>query len=261
MRIRLAWLSGLLGLLLAGDLAYAAGPPPVPRKVATPAQMQALAGKIDQLIDKRLDRSRIQPAPVAGDSEFVRRVYLDLAGRIPSVEESRTFIENKRADKRLRLIEKLLASPRYVAHFTNVWRALLIPEAGNNFQVRLGQGSFESWLKRRLARNAGYDLMVRELVTARINAGNPQLAIFGGGGASPMSYYLAKEFKPENISSSTARVFLGVSVECAQCHNHPFADWKREQFWSFTAFFAGISSQRQMDFLLPGKDTPQASAS
>jgi hypothetical protein len=253
MRIRFAWLPGLLCLLLAGNLAFAAAPPAA-RKASTPAQMQALAVKIDQLIGKRLDPSRVPPAPIADDSEFVRRIYLDLGGRIPSVQEARKFIEDKRANKRLLLVEKLLTSPRYVAHFSNVWRALLIPEAGNNFQVRLGQGSFEGWLKRRLERNAGYDQMVRELVTAKVNAGNPQLAIFGGGTPNPLPFYLAKEFKPENISASTARVFLGVSVECAQCHNHPFADWKREQFWSFTAFFAGISSQRQMDFLLPGPD-------
>jgi hypothetical protein len=250
MRIRLAWLLGLLGFLAAdGQVTFAAGPP-VARKASTPAEMQALAVKIDQLIDQRLDRTRFQPAPIADDSEFVRRIYLDLAGRIPSVQEARAFIEDKRADKRLRLIEKLLASPRYVAQFTNVWRALLIPEVGNNFQVRLQQGGFESWLKKRLASNAGYDQMVRELLTTKVNVSNPQLAILGTGGPSAVPFYLAKEFKPENISSSAARVFLGVSVECAQCHNHPFADWKREQFWSFTAFFAGINSKREMDFLM-----------
>jgi hypothetical protein len=243
-------------MLLAGDhLAFAAGPP-VARKASTPAEVQALAEKIDQLIAKRWDQTRVQPAPIADDSEFVRRVYLDLAGRIPSVQEARTFIEDKKANKRSRLIEQLLSSPRYVAHFTNIWRALLIPEAGNNFQVKLQQGGFEGWLKRRLARNAGYDQMVRELLTAKINQSNPQLAILGGG-PSPVPFYLAKEFKPENISSGAARVFLGVSVECAQCHNHPFADWKREQFWSFTAFFAGINSKREMDFLMSLPDDPK----
>src|SRR2546423_1119643 len=86
-----------------------------------------------------------------------------------------------------------------------------------------------------------------------MGAGGPA-AILGGGDASPLTYYLAKEFKPENLAAGTARVFLGVSVECAQCHNHPFADWKKEQFWSFAAFFSGIESQRLMDFLIPSKD-------
>src|SRR5262249_21536713 len=67
-------------------------------------------------------------------------------------------------------------------------------------------------------------------------------------------YYLAKEFKPENLAAGTARIFLGINVECAQCHHHPFADWKREQFWSFAAFFAGVKSQRLQDFLQPGNE-------
>ncbi len=75
------------------------------------------------------------------DAEFLRRVYLDLAGRIPSVAEARMFLDDKRPNKRARLVDELLASPRYAAHFTNVWRALLLPEAGNNFQVRLQQGA------------------------------------------------------------------------------------------------------------------------
>jgi hypothetical protein len=78
----------------------------------------------------------------------------------------------------------------------------------------------------------------------------------GGGDASPLAFYSAKEFKAESLAAGTARIFLGVSVECAQCHNHPFSDWKREQFWGFAAFYSGIQSTRLMDFLLPGKEVP-----
>ncbi len=162
--------------------------------------------------------------------------------------------QDKRPDKRARLVEQLLASPRYTAHFTNVYRALLIPEAGNNFQVRLQQGTFEGWLKKQLARNAGYDEMVRDLLTASVSQGRGGFDIAGLTEPSPLTFYLAKEFSPENLAGSAARVFLGVSVECAQCHNHPFAEWKREQFWGFAAFFSGIGSRRQMDFLLADRD-------
>jgi hypothetical protein len=96
--------------------------------------------------------------------------------------------------------------------------------------------------------------MVRELLTTKLSQGRGALGIVGDGSASSEPYYLAKEFKPENLAAGTARVFLGISVECAQCHNHPFADWKREQFWGFAAFFSGVGSQRTMDFLLPGPD-------
>jgi len=233
---------------------------PETKESASAHDARALAEKIDLHIAKHIAEAKAEPAPLADDAEFLRRVYLDLAGRIPSVEEARTFLADKRPDKRARLVDQLLGGSRYVAHYTNVWRALLLPEAGNNFQVRLQQGGFESWLKRQVARNTGYDQMVRELLTASVGQGGFPAALLGGGGSSPETYYLAKEFRPENLAASTARVFLGVSVECAQCHNHPFAEWKREQFWGFASFFAGIKSQRQMDFLLPnGEDADKRS--
>ncbi len=217
---------------------------------------QNLAGKIDDLIAKRWAEAKAQPAPRADDAEFLRRVYLDMAGRIPTVAESRAFLDDTRSDKRAQLVEQLLADPRYVANFTNFWRALLIPEAGNNFQVRLQQGAFEEWLKKQVAKNAGYDQLVRDLLTAKVGTegGGFNINAILGGNSGPVTYYLAKEFKPENLAAGAARIFLGVSVECAQCHNHPFAEWKRDQFWSFAAFFSGIQSQRLMDFLLPGQE-------
>ncbi len=198
-------------------------------------------------------RNRHATGAVADDAEFLRRVYLDVAGRIPSVEEARTFLREQRSDKRARLVEQLLGGSRYAVHFTNVWRLLLLPEAGNNFQVRLQQPSFEAWLKQMMVRNAGYDEMARELLTLTLKKGS-EVDLFLGGSATPLAFYAAKEFKPENLAASTARVFLGINVECAQCHNHPFAEWKREQFWGYAAFFAGIKSRRTMDFVLPEKE-------
>jgi hypothetical protein len=212
----------------------------------------ALAAKIDQHIARRWTAAQVEPAPRCDDAEFLRRVTLDLAGRIPMVEETRSFLEDKRPDKRARVVDALLASPRYPIHFTDVWRALLLPEANNNFQVRLQQGTFEAWLKQEVARNVGYDQMVRELLTANLGGnGNGLLALASVGQPGPLPFYLAKEFKPENLAAATSRVFLGINVECAQCHNHPFADWKREQFWGFAAFYSGVKSQRLQDFVLP----------
>jgi hypothetical protein len=217
----------------------------------------ALAAKIDQHIARRWTAAQVEPAPCCDDAEFLRRVTLDLAGRIPTVEETRSFLEDKRTDKRARAVDTLLTSPRYPIHFTNVWRALLLPEANNNFQVRLQQGTFEAWLKQQVARNVGYDQMVRDLLTANLGGnGNGLLALASFGQPGPLPFYLAKEFKPENLAAATSRVFLGINVECAQCHNHPFADWKREQFWGFAAFYSGVKSQRLQDFVLPnGEET------
>jgi hypothetical protein len=248
MRARSLWTAGVTALLLVGDTSAGAPKPSATRDA------QALAEKIDRHISQRWTDTRTEPAPAAEDAEFLRRVYLDLAGRIPSVEEARTFLNDRRSDKRSRLVEQLLGGSRYVAHFTNVWRALLLPEAGNNFQVRLQQASFEAWVKKEVARNAGYDRIARDLLTTPVGGQGP-LALFGGEGEpTPLAFYSAKEFKPENLAASTARVFLGISVECAQCHNHPFAEWKREQFWGFAAFYAGIKSRRTMDLVLPERE-------
>ncbi len=253
MPTRLVCLALVAASVLA-DGSAARAKAPDPNKPAS--DVEKLTAAIDRLIAQRWADTGTEPAPIADDAEFLRRVYLDLAGRIPSVEEARTFLRDGRSDKRARLVEQLLGSSRYVAHFTTVWRMLLLPEAGNNFQVRLQQPSFEAWLKQLVARNAGYDEMARELITMPLKKGEEIELFLGASGPTPMAFYAAKEFKPENLAASTARVFLGINVECAQCHNHPFAEWKREQFWGYAAFFAGIKSRRTQDLLLPEKELP-----
>src|SRR5262245_15743798 len=118
MRARLPWVSGLAALLLAVSPIAGAGPS---AKDSASHDAQALAKQIDQHIAKRWAEAKVEPAPLADDAEFLRRVYLDLAGRIPSVAETRAFLADKRSDKRARLVEQLLSGSRYVAHFTNVW--------------------------------------------------------------------------------------------------------------------------------------------
>ena len=252
MRNRFWWTCGLPLMLVAISPASGATPSQSEQNIR---DAQVLAEKIDRLIAKKWAEAKAQPAPRTDDAEFMRRAYLDLAGRVPTVAESRAFLDDIATDKRANLVEHLLDSPRYVTHLTNVWRSLLIPEAGNNFQVRLQQQNFEDWLRKQVARNAGYDSLVRDLLTAKVGNNGGGFNLSGlVGGPGPLPYYLAKEYKPENLAASTARVFLGISVECAQCHNHPFAEWKREQFWSFAAFYAGIESNRVMDFLVPGAE-------
>src|SRR5262249_9225173 len=158
----------------------------------------------------------------------------------PPVSVARAFLDDPAPDKRLRLVEKLLDSPAYVTHFTNVWRALLLPEASNNFQVRNIVPSFENWMRRQLADNVGYDQIVRGILTAQVGTGSAMRAMnaYGeGSDVTPVAFFIAKEAKPENLAASTARLFLGIRLECAQCHDHPTATWKREQFWSYAAFF------------------------
>jgi hypothetical protein len=201
---------------------------------------EALADAIDRHIAHGWKAAGVTPAAPADDAEFLRRLYLDLAGRIPSVAEARQFLDDRRPDRRRRLVERLLASPRYAAHFTRVWRALWLPEAGDNLTTAILIPSFENWLEKQLTTNRGYDAMVRELLT--VSTGEEQRVMLQGQAYSPVAFYMAKDKKPENLAGATARLFLGVSIDCAQCHHHPCGAWKREDFWAFAAFFANIDT-------------------
>jgi hypothetical protein len=212
------------------------------------------AARIDRHLAAAQARAGVIPAPAADDAEFLRRVHLDIAGRIPTVSESRRFLDSKDPDKRHKLIDALLEGPHYVAHYTVVWRSMLLPESEANIQARLAAPVFENWLRRHLIANTPYDRMVRDLLTAPLgNGANPRgVNPLEGGDQGASGFYLANEFLPENLASATSRLFLGVKLGCAQCHDHPFAEWKRDQFWSYAAFFASIRPlQRTRDGSAP----------
>ena len=248
------WLVGLGAVLLAAAPARAGDAAAPGKEDGLARDAQALAGRIDRLVAARWAAAGAQPAPAADDAEFLRRASLDLAGRIPSVAEAREFLDDRSPDKRARLIERLLAGSRYATHFTNVWRALLLPESDANIQSRFLAPGFESWLRKQLVKNAPYDEMVRELLTTPVGPQAFQPGRLGGADANAGAFYVAKELKPENVAAATSRLFLGVRLECAQCHNHPFASWKRDQFWGYAAFFAGLQRQGAGDFVQPGRE-------
>jgi hypothetical protein len=232
-------------LLLAAPFAFAAPPESKPDPDAL-----KLAARIDQLIDAGIKDAGVEPAPLADDAEFLRRAYLDIAGRVPGVSEARAFLNSKDPDKRRKLIDKLLQSPAYAVNFANVWRALLLPEASTSFQVRFQAPRMEAWLRRQFSDNIGYDKMVRELLTTPVNDRVRRFDPVGQASAlNPASFYIAKELKPENLAASTAKLFLGTKLECAQCHDHPFAKWSRNQFWEYAAFFAGFDAQNRDGFV------------
>jgi hypothetical protein len=236
---------GLLVLFVSFPLSF-------PRSVwerrldaAQPPSEQELAEKIDRFLAARWKAEGIEPAPLADDAEYLRRLYLDLVGRIPSREEVRRFLEEQTPDKRERLVRRLLEGGAHVEHFVNVWRELLLPET-NNGDVQGQLNSFNDWLRKQFSQNLPYDRMVKDLLTVpfgseRVRSRRMMTSEASDAAApSPRAFYLAKDAKPENLAASTARLFLGVSIECAQCHNHPFASWTRQHFWGYAAFFAGL---------------------
>jgi hypothetical protein len=229
--------AGLLGVLLVCTPAWAA-----PAKGDRYKGADELAARIDQLMSDAWKKANVTPARSADDAEWLRRVYLDVAGRIPSVTEARTFLADRGSDKRQRLVETLLDGPRYPTWFASVWTGLLLPEVKSNFQVRIQGPAFERWLRNWLVSDRGYDTMVRELLTV---SGQTPGVRFGASNAG--LFYVAKENKPEEVASAAARLFLGVNLGCAQCHNHPFAEWKKEQFWAFAAFFGDLQARRPVE--------------
>ena len=209
---------------------------------------QTTAQRIDWHLAAGWKAAGVEPAPLASDAEFLRRVYLDVIGRIPRVAEVRAFLEDTRPDKRRAVIEELLASPGYGRHWTHVFRDAWLPELETDPQLslRAGTADFDAWLYRRLMDNMPYDQLVRELLTVPLTLANQDRLVRDSAlmsRPSPLLFFTAKEGKPENLASATARMFLGLRLECAQCHHHPTAPWRQEQFWGYAAFFAGIQAQ------------------
>ena len=234
---------GILCLSLPCGSLRAEGPTP---PVNDPAVLGAL---IDHYIGDGYAARKATAAGPADDAEFLRRVTLDLAGRIPRNSEVRKFLDDKSPDKRARVVEDLLRSGQYVTHMTHVWRSLLLPQ-NNNQQAQVLAPAMETWLRKRFADNTPYDRMVRDLLTTDVVQGNAMRQSVGAAGPAAadlngQAFYQANELKPENLAAATSRLFLGVKLECAQCHNHPFAKWTRKQFWEYAAFFSGIGPQMQ----------------
>ena len=202
--------------------------------------------RVDQVLAERWKHEEVQPSALADDSEFIRRVYLDLTGVIPRVADVRAFLADDDEQKRAKLIERLLNSPRYATHMANTWRQIMVP-GGLDLEQLQSVAGVQNWLRRKFADNLRYDRIVDEFLVAT-----------GGGLAGPALYYTSLELKPEKLAGSTARIFLGLQIECAECHAHPFDHWKQEDFWGYAAFFARLSQENQqgpMNVTIEDRDT------
>ena len=204
------------------------------------------AAEIDKLFEAAWKKNGIEAAPAATDEEFVRRLYLDLAGRIPATSETREFLESTSETKRSELVEQLLDGPAFVRHFTIIWRNALIPQAFNEPGTRALVPGFEAWLWKHFSEDTPYDQIVTELITTPIDFGNNQQGLLQSAN-SPSAFFIVRQLQPENLATGTSRAFLGVRLDCAQCHDHPFDKWKRDQFWSMAAFYSGFQRPDNAD--------------
>lgn len=203
--------------------------------------VDACVDRVDSLLRASWNAAQVVPASRSSDAEYFRRVSLDVTGRIPTVHDVRTFLADPAPDKRAERVEQLLQSTGYERHFARVWSTVLLPEADAVGNTRFFAIAFESWLRQQLADNTPYDVWVDELLTTPLGQNR---------GVSPEAFYQTREVQPENLAASTARIFLGLRIDCAQCHDHPFDDWTQKQFWEFAAFYAGVQRTRRQDGLL-----------
>ena len=184
----------------------------------------ALAKLIDQEVNRELQAQSIPASPLADDAEFLRRVYLDLVGVIPTPDKVIEFLDSKDPNKRRKVIDELLADERFGTALSEIWSGLMIPRESNN--RRLDHKPFQNWLAKQFNDNVPLDKMVHELLTATGNLGE--------NGA--VGYFVGNP-TVDKMTDNVSKMFLGVRLECAQCHNHPFVSWKQDEYWGMAAFF------------------------
>jgi len=213
-------------------------------------------GYIDRLVDAKLKKLRLLPSDLCTDEEFVRRVYLDVCGIAPSYEEATTFLADTDPSKRSKLIDALLERPEFVDLWTLKWNDTL---RNNPQQTRIGVGPYYSWIRDQIARNRPYDEFVSDLITAtgkntsvvlteemlppQVQVPNPRqlLARLNAGQFNAATNYYAVSKDPLDVTSATSQIFLGVRIECARCHNHPFEKWTQNDYYGLAAFFGNLA--------------------
>lgn len=198
------------------------------RGEATPIELAA--NQIDRLLEASWSDQGITPVAESDDAEFCRRVWLDLTGVAPPVFELRKFLRDESDDKRSRLVDRLLRSPGHSSHMASIWTDILLPnDVQAQFQSRENVGSLHQWLQTQFRENQRYDA----LVAGFLKAG-------GRGNSGPAVFYTSHSIEPEKLASATSRIFMGIQLQCAQCHDHPFDRWSQEDFWRYAAFFSQL---------------------
>jgi hypothetical protein len=194
---------------------------------------------IDQQIRQGWTDNEIEASPLASDEEWVRRVYLDLVGRIPTLTEARQFLADKNPRKRAMLVDVLLENEDYVRNFTTIWANNSI---GRGAPQRVSRSGMEKFYREAFAKNRPWNEIVVDILTA---SGH-----YEENGA--VNYILAQMQMPDDavqLTAMTTRLFLGLQVQCTQCHNHPFNKWQQDQFWEFNSFFRQVDKRdhRKLD--------------
>jgi hypothetical protein len=192
--------------------------------------------EIDELVARELKASKIEPAPLTTDEQFLRRVTLDMTGKLPTPAEVDAFVNDKHPNKRANLIDKLLDGDGYARHWAAYWRDVIAARVQDRRGLAL-QSAFDHWMTKEFQNNNGWDQIVRSMLTAE----GP--CRFDDEGEHGAAFFLASHFGPDAANeraAETSRIFLGIQIQCAQCHDHKTDQWKRVQFHELAAYFARV---------------------
>ena len=200
-----------------------------------PKSLMANAKYIDSLIETKLRSYNQRPNKLADDETFLRRTYLKIIGRIPSYSETKSFLSMRGADKRSKLVDSLLLTEGYVSHWFHFWADIL--RAKDNLGNRMSGVPFVDYIREFVAMNRPYDEWVKEM----LSSSGPYWEKGNGG----VGYFLRDAGMQLDNMSNTVRIFLGTSLECAQCHDHPFDRWTQKQFYEMAAYTEGAGNLRR----------------
>jgi hypothetical protein len=197
-----------------------------------------LARRINRDVAAKLAAEKIAASPISGDAEFIRRVHLDLVGRIPARDRVVTFLESADPQKRVNLVDELLASPDFGRHLARIWAdALIKRDFDNNKNLR--PDAFVAWLAGQINKGVGWDRIVTEMITAT-----------GSESSVPQTFFVLanqdnRQPSPSKLTGSVGNLFMGVQIQCAECHRHPATkEWGMDDFWGVAAFFGHTKAER-----------------
>ncbi len=195
------------------------------------------ANYVDTFVAAKLKKIRLAPSGLCSDEEFLRRVSLDIAGLMPTVEEYQAFMASTDPDKRAKLVDSLLERKEFAEIWVNKWAELLQVRQIPNFISQKGMFLYYNWLVEKLQNNTPMDKFVQELLGAS-----------GGTFANPATNFYQTTNDRLLLTENVAQVFMGMRIQCAQCHNHPFDRWTMDDYYSFSAFFAQIGRKQGEDY-------------
>lgn len=209
----------------------------LPKGVQYERPQEAPVNEIDTLVLDKLEKLRILPSPISDDEEFLRRIYIDVVGLLPSPAEFDAFIADTSGDKRARKIEELINRKEFTEIWTSKWAEWLQMRSNNNQMSYKAVVLYHAWLKEQIANDVPVNEMVKDL-----------LASTGGTFSVPPTNYYQTERDNLKVAENVAQTFMGMQIQCAQCHNHPFDRWTQDDYYGFAAFFAQVGRKRSEDY-------------